>query len=404
MGRYVRIELPGDQKTLTLAEVEVFSDGKNVARQGKATQSSTAHGGDASKAIDGNKSGSFGGGGQTHTAGEHQESVVGSRSRPGIPINSIVVYNRTDGDLGSRLRRLHPQGARRNQKRVVFEKKNSRRPNVAGGLRGRRRARPSSCSAAPPCCPHQRCAARKPSTFKALAKFVQERRRPPCRHPGHPAHPDARTGPRKRPKPLLDGIARLRPQVPTAERTTPAVLDALQLADSLAALLPLDRGEGGPQGAGRAGRARAPRRHLTDQMLFDKERIAVQAGKPVEIIFENTDLMPHNLVITQPGGMEEVGTLAEAHGDAARRRLERHYVPNSNKSCWPRKLLQPRNFEKLSFTAPTQAGRLSLRLHLSRPLAAHVRRPVRRRRSRRIPRRPGRLPGEEPAADQGRRC
>ena len=30
-GRYVRVELPGKQRTLTLAEVEVMSDGKNVA-------------------------------------------------------------------------------------------------------------------------------------------------------------------------------------------------------------------------------------------------------------------------------------------------------------------------------------------------------------------------------------
>ena len=66
MGRYVRIEIPGKKKTLTLAEVEVFSDGRNVARQGKATQSSTA-GGDANRAIDGNKSGAWSDGGQLHT-------------------------------------------------------------------------------------------------------------------------------------------------------------------------------------------------------------------------------------------------------------------------------------------------------------------------------------------------
>ncbi|HEY8506385.1 MAG TPA: HEAT repeat domain-containing protein, partial [Gemmataceae bacterium] len=66
-GRYVRVELPGRRRTLTLAEVEVYSDGRNVARQGKASQSGTAHGGDASRAIDGNSRGLFGLGGQTHT-------------------------------------------------------------------------------------------------------------------------------------------------------------------------------------------------------------------------------------------------------------------------------------------------------------------------------------------------
>src|SRR5205823_12298666 len=66
-GRYVRVELPGRRKTLTLAEVEVYSDGRNIARQGKALQKNTANGGDASKAIDGNVSGKFADGGQTHT-------------------------------------------------------------------------------------------------------------------------------------------------------------------------------------------------------------------------------------------------------------------------------------------------------------------------------------------------
>ena len=53
-ARFVRIELPGDKRILTLAEVEVFSAGRNIAAGGKATQSST-YGGVASRAIDGNK-------------------------------------------------------------------------------------------------------------------------------------------------------------------------------------------------------------------------------------------------------------------------------------------------------------------------------------------------------------
>ena len=40
-ARFVRIELPGDKRVLTLAEVEVISGGKNVASGGKASQSST---------------------------------------------------------------------------------------------------------------------------------------------------------------------------------------------------------------------------------------------------------------------------------------------------------------------------------------------------------------------------
>ena len=66
-ARFVRIELPGDKRILTLAEVEVFSGGKNIAPGGKATQSSTNGDAVAARAIDGNKDADYGRKGQTHT-------------------------------------------------------------------------------------------------------------------------------------------------------------------------------------------------------------------------------------------------------------------------------------------------------------------------------------------------
>ncbi len=67
-ARFVRIELPGDKRVLTLAEVEVISGGKNIAKNGKATQSSTNGGASANKAVDGNKDSDWSKGGQTHTS------------------------------------------------------------------------------------------------------------------------------------------------------------------------------------------------------------------------------------------------------------------------------------------------------------------------------------------------
>ena len=66
-ARYVRIEIPGDKKCLQIAEIEVMSGGKNVAKGGKASQSTTGHGGGPERALDGNKSEDWGKGGQTHT-------------------------------------------------------------------------------------------------------------------------------------------------------------------------------------------------------------------------------------------------------------------------------------------------------------------------------------------------
>ena len=57
-GRYVRVLLPGRERTLGLAEVEVLSGGVNIAPKGAASQSSGIPGGDfggsAAEALDGN--------------------------------------------------------------------------------------------------------------------------------------------------------------------------------------------------------------------------------------------------------------------------------------------------------------------------------------------------------------
>ncbi|BDS06959.1 hypothetical protein NT6N_19990 [Oceaniferula spumae] len=104
-ARYVRIELPGDNRILTLAEVEVLSKGKNIAPSGKASQSSSNASGPAAKAIDGNKSPIYSNGGQTHTldSGSNTKNPwwqldLGKAQT----INEIIIYNRGE-DLSNRL-------------------------------------------------------------------------------------------------------------------------------------------------------------------------------------------------------------------------------------------------------------------------------------------------------------
>lgn len=352
MGRFVRVELPGDQKTLTLAEVEVYSDGKNVARQGKASQSSTAHGGDASKGIDGNKNGSFGGGGQTHTQENTKNPWWEVDLGQEYPINQIVIYNRTDGDLGRRLRGFNVI-VKDNGKNVVFRKDNNGAPNIqatfeVGGSSPEQSVRRAAMLAL------TSVRGQEEATFKALAKFVKDDANRAAAIQAIQRIP-TRDWPKDDAKPLLDTILAYVAKVPTAERTTPAVLDALQLGDSLAAQLPPEQAKAVRRQLGELGVRVLRVGTITDQMLFDKERLAVKAGKPFEIIFENTDLMPHNLVIVKPGALEEVGTLAEAQA-AQPGALERHYVPNSNKVLKATKLVQPRNFDRLGFTAPAEPG------------------------------------------------
>lgn len=99
-GRFVRIELPGTNRVLSLAEVQVFSGGKNIALNKTASQSSVSHGGVASRAVDGNTNGSFGAGSVTHTLSESNpfwEVDLGSS----VNIDDIVIFNRTDSEKTS---------------------------------------------------------------------------------------------------------------------------------------------------------------------------------------------------------------------------------------------------------------------------------------------------------------
>ena len=95
-ARFVRIELPGDKRILTLAEVEVISGGKNVAAGGKASQSSTHGAAGAAKAIDGNKDPNFNKGGQTHTvnAGEKDPWWEVDLGQP-IVVEVVQIWNRS---------------------------------------------------------------------------------------------------------------------------------------------------------------------------------------------------------------------------------------------------------------------------------------------------------------------
>ncbi len=351
-GRFVRIELSGKRRTLTLAEVEILSEGRNVARAGKASQKNTAHGGDAAKAIDGNKAGLFSMNSQTHTQENTDSPWWEVDLGEEFAIESISIHNRTDGDLGKRLDgfTLAVLDGGRNE---VFKREQNSAPRrdvsfeLGGGGQAaliRRAAMNSLVSVR----------GQETKTFQTLAKFVRDDvdriaairaiQRIPRQH--WPAD-DAES--------LMDAILASVRKIPTAERTSPAALDSLEFADALATLLPADRAKQARAELGELGVRVIRLGTIFERMSFDKDVLVLKAGKPVEFIFENTDLMPHNFVVSQPGSLEEVGLAAEATATDPRA-AERQYVPQSNRILLSSRLLQPRESQKLSFTAPKQTG------------------------------------------------
>ena len=95
-GRYVRVEIPKEKATLSLAEVQIYVKGENVALKGKAQQSADAYGGVASRAIDGNTNTSWGGNSITHTPENQPNPWWEVDLRAEVPIERLVVWNRVE--------------------------------------------------------------------------------------------------------------------------------------------------------------------------------------------------------------------------------------------------------------------------------------------------------------------
>jgi hypothetical protein len=120
VGRFVRVELPGKDKILSLAEVEVYSEGANVAPGGAAEQSSTDYGGAAARAIDGKTDGRYYiGNSTTHTRSEDNPWWEVRLAEPEA-VERIVVWNRTDNGVEARLTKFRVQ-VLDDDRKVVWE-------------------------------------------------------------------------------------------------------------------------------------------------------------------------------------------------------------------------------------------------------------------------------------------
>ncbi len=106
-----------------------------------------------------------------------------------------------------------------------------------------------------------------------------------------------------------------------------------------------------------AGPAIVRLRPIPHQMLFDLDEFTVRAGAAVEMTFENTDVMPHNVVVTRPGALEEVGRLADSEAEQNPARAQAAgYVPRSPLVLFRTGLVQPGDTEVLRFVAPSEPG------------------------------------------------
>lgn len=142
---------------------------------------------------------------------------------------------------------------------------------------------------------------------------------------------------------------------PPAERTTDSFVDAMQLVDQLLGELPAQEAAQVRERL-RAVTVRVIRiRTVHEEMRYDVPYFAVEAGRSVQLVLQNDDLMPHNLVVTQPGALQSVATAGADLGPAPGFQ-GLPFVPVSDEVLFATGMVEPARQERLTFTAPEVPG------------------------------------------------
>jgi azurin len=138
-------------------------------------------------------------------------------------------------------------------------------------------------------------------------------------------------------------------------RTEAPMIEAIQLGEKLAAALPEDRRRAVRRDLRALGVQVVRIQTVPEQLIFDLKWFAVEAGKPVQIVLDNPDAMQHNLVVGEPGSVQEVGTKG-AMVPLPTDPEVKPYVPDTPLVLYASRLLNGGETERLNFTAPSKPG------------------------------------------------
>lgn len=157
--------------------------------------------------------------------------------------------------------------------------------------------------------------------------------------------------------PAVESVVAWAKTIPDGDRTKQDFIETVQAGSELAGLLP----------PADAARLRKELRGLgvsvfvvktvREQMRYDTTRLVVEAGKPIEIIIENTDAMPHNFVVVQPASRQEVAEAAQNMKPDALDSQGRAFIPKDHpKIIAGSKLVEPGHKETLKLKVPDTEG------------------------------------------------
>jgi azurin len=94
---------------------------------------------------------------------------------------------------------------------------------------------------------------------------------------------------------------------------------------------------------------------IPHQLKYDKTLIVVKAGSMVELVLQNADEMPHNLIIIKPGSLQRVGAEADRIArDVNAAKI--NFVPQLPEVLFSTKLVEFGESYTLSFRVPKEPG------------------------------------------------
>lgn len=157
--------------------------------------------------------------------------------------------------------------------------------------------------------------------------------------------------------PLTASLLAWAQTVPADQRSSQEFIEALQFGTEMAALLP----EADAQKIRKDLRGLGVRifvvKTVREQMRYDITQLVVEAGKPFEIILENLDAMPHNLVVVKPGQRQKVSESVQALVPTKLDKKGRAYVPENDANVLgATKLVEAGQKETIKMTAPAEPG------------------------------------------------
>ncbi len=94
---------------------------------------------------------------------------------------------------------------------------------------------------------------------------------------------------------------------------------------------------------------------IPHQLKFDKSELTVAPGQLVELVFTNSDVMPHNFILGARGSLQQIGSAADAlmtTPDGA----AQQYVPTMPQVLYATTLVDPGQTVTVQFRAPEQPG------------------------------------------------